>query len=48
MTVSFLSGSLRGNSLLSPMLSYEAWRENGFHFCHNAIIRGNSNYPEFI
>ena len=48
MTVSFLSGSLRGNSLLSPILSYEAWRENGFHFCHNAIIRGNSNYPEFI
>ena len=48
MTVFFLSGSLRGNSLFAPMLSYETWYENVIYFCHNAVIRNNSNYPEFI
>ena len=48
MTVLLLRGSLRGNSLFAPMLSYETWYENVIYFCHNAVIRNNSNYPEFI
>ena len=48
MTASFVSGSLRGNSLFAPMLPYETWCENVIYFCHNAVIHNNSNYSEFI
>ena len=48
MTVFFLSGSLRGNSLFAPVLSYETWLEDVIYFSHNTVICNNSNYPEFI
>ena len=48
MIASFQSGYLREISFFAQILSYDASRENVNYFCHSAVIRNNSNYPEFI